>query len=231
MEAGVSSGGKGRRDSRGAVIDIAFATGVLPPIDDALSIEDEDGRKVMAEVQAHLTSTPCAAIALQATAGLRAATPVRATGGPITRAGRRRGARAAARRDRRHCATTARPFPTTCRAGRSIARRRRFAAQSAATDVFDTGIKVIDLLAPLAQGGKAAMFGGAGVGKTVLVMELIHAMVAALSGHLGLRRHRRALARGPRAAAGDAQLRRARPHRAGLRPDERAARRALAGAD
>ena len=46
-----------------------------------------------------------------------------------------------------------------------------------ATDVFETGIKVIDLLAPLAQGGKAAMFGGAGVGKTVLVMELIHAMV------------------------------------------------------
>ena len=49
--------------------------------------------------------------------------------------------------------------------------------ESSATDVFETGIKVIDLLAPLAQGGKAAMFGGAGVGKTVLVMELIHAMV------------------------------------------------------
>lgn len=44
--------------------------------------------------------------------------------------------------------------------------------------MFETGIKVIDLLAPLAQGGKAAMFGGAGVGKTVLVMELINAMVA-----------------------------------------------------
>ncbi len=43
--------------------------------------------------------------------------------------------------------------------------------------MFETGIKVIDLLAPLPQGGKAAMFGGAGVGKTVLVMELIHAMV------------------------------------------------------
>jgi F-type H+-transporting ATPase subunit beta len=43
--------------------------------------------------------------------------------------------------------------------------------------MFETGIKVIDLLAPLAQGGKAGMFGGAGVGKTVVVMELIHAMV------------------------------------------------------
>ena len=48
--------------------------------------------------------------------------------------------------------------------------------------VFETGIKVIDLLAPLAQGGKAAMFGGAGVGKTVLVMELIHAMVQSYHG-------------------------------------------------
>ena len=48
--------------------------------------------------------------------------------------------------------------------------------------VFETGIKVIDLLAPLAQGGKAAMFGGAGVGKTVLVMELIHAMVEKYQG-------------------------------------------------
>jgi F-type H+-transporting ATPase subunit beta len=56
------------------------------------------------------------------------------------------------------------------------------AAQAAATEVFETGIKVLDLLVPLAQGGKAAMFGGAGVGKTVLVMELIHAMVQHYQG-------------------------------------------------
>jgi F-type H+-transporting ATPase subunit beta len=54
--------------------------------------------------------------------------------------------------------------------------------QSAATTMFETGIKVLDLLSPLAQGGKAAMFGGAGVGKTVLVMELINAMVARYEG-------------------------------------------------
>ena len=54
--------------------------------------------------------------------------------------------------------------------------------ETSATEVFETGIKVIDLLAPLAQGGKAAMFGGAGVGKTVLVMELIHAMVEKYKG-------------------------------------------------
>ena len=51
-----------------------------------------------------------------------------------------------------------------------------------ATEVFETGIKVMDLLAPLAKGGKAAMFGGAGVGKTVLVMELIRAMVRKYQG-------------------------------------------------
>jgi F-type H+-transporting ATPase subunit beta len=54
--------------------------------------------------------------------------------------------------------------------------------ETSATVIFETGIKVIDLLAPLAQGGKAAMFGGAGVGKTVLVMELIHAMVEKYKG-------------------------------------------------
>jgi F-type H+/Na+-transporting ATPase subunit beta len=53
----------------------------------------------------------------------------------------------------------------------------RLKDEIANTDLFETGVKVIDLLAPLAKGGKAAMFGGAGVGKTVLVMELIHAMV------------------------------------------------------
>src|SRR4029077_20355971 len=54
--------------------------------------------------------------------------------------------------------------------------------QSGTTELFSTGIKVIDLLTPLAQGGKAAMFGGAGVGKSVLVMELIHAMVERYRG-------------------------------------------------
>jgi F-type H+-transporting ATPase subunit beta len=55
-------------------------------------------------------------------------------------------------------------------------------AQTSATEIFQTGIKVIDLLTPMAQGGKAAMFGGAGVGKTVLVMELIRAMVEKYEG-------------------------------------------------
>jgi F-type H+-transporting ATPase subunit beta len=58
----------------------------------------------------------------------------------------------------------------------------RLAERSPANAIFETGIKVIDLLAPLPQGGKAAMFGGAGVGKTVVIMELIHAMVKSYEG-------------------------------------------------
>ena len=90
---------------------------------------------------------------------------------------------------------------------------------------------MIDLLAPLAQGGKAAMFGGAGVGKTVLVMELIHAMVESYKGisvFAGV---------GERSREGHEMLLdmtesgRARAHRARLRADERAAGRALARAD
>ena len=75
------------------------------------------------------------------------------------------------------------PLPAdTPRLANSSRRRRRSPTQTAATTVFETGIKVIDLLVPLAFGGKAAMFGGAGVGKTVLVMELIHAMVERYQG-------------------------------------------------
>ena len=96
-------------------------------------------------------------------------------------------------------------------------------------EVFRTGIKVIDLLAPLARGGKAGMFGGAGVGKTVLIMELIRSTVENYSGISRVRGHRRAIARRPRAARRASRIGRAEPHRARLRADERAAGRALAG--
>ncbi len=166
---------------RGAVVDIAFVSGDLPPIDDALSIEDEGGRTVMAEVQAHLDERTVRAIALQATAGLRRGDSVKRIGGPVLvpvgdavlgrlldvtgRIGDKGG-----------------PLPNEVPLRPIHHAPPPFSAQSAASELFTTGIKVIDLLAPLAQGGKAAMFGGAGVGKTVLVMELIHAMVASYKG-------------------------------------------------
>jgi len=166
---------------RGAVIDVAFPSGALPLIDHGLRIEGDGGVPILAEVQAHLDAHRVRALALQATTGLWRGAAVRAIGGPIevpvgeAVLGRLldavgnlgdNGPALAAEVARR---PIHRPPP-------ALARR------TGATSIFATGIKVIDLLTPLAQGGKAAMFGGAGVGKTVLVMELIHAMVASYQG-------------------------------------------------
>jgi len=166
---------------RGAVVDVFFAGGDLPAINDALLIGSGAEAEVVAEVQAHLDGQTVRAIALQSTAGLRRGEVARKVGGPIlVPVGD---------------AVLGRLLDVTGRIGdkgralpadvprRPIHQRPPpFAEQSGATDIFATGIKVIDLLAPLAQGGKGAMFGGAGVGKTVLVMELIHAMVASYQG-------------------------------------------------
>ena len=64
--------------------------------------------------------------------------------------------------------------------------------QSTKVEAFETGIKVVDLLAPYARGGKIGLFGGAGVGKTVLIMELIHNIAKQHGGYLGICRGRRA---------------------------------------
>jgi F-type H+-transporting ATPase subunit beta len=165
---------------RGAVIDVRFPAG-LPAIGDALAILRDDGAPLLAEVQAHLDAGRVRAIALAATAGLPRGVTVRALGGPLSVPvgeavlGRLlnvsgelgdKGAPLPADVPRRPIHRTPPPL----------------AAQSVSNELFATGIKVIDLLTPLVQGGKAAMFGGAGVGKTVLVMELIHAMVERYQG-------------------------------------------------
>jgi F-type H+-transporting ATPase subunit beta len=166
---------------RGVVVDIAFAAGALPPIDDALQIEDAEHQTIVAEVQAHLDGRTVRALALYATNHLRRGDIVRQTGGPVT----------VPVGD----AVLGRLIDVTGRIGdkggdlpADVPRRPihrappPLSAQSGASELFATGIKVIDLLAPLTQGGKAAMFGGAGVGKTVLVTELIHAMVSSYKG-------------------------------------------------
>jgi F-type H+/Na+-transporting ATPase subunit beta len=101
--------------------------------------------------------------------------------------------------------------------------------------MFETGIKVIDLLEPYLQGGKIGLFGGAGVGKTVIIMELIHNIAAEARRRVGVRRRRRAHPRGQRPLArvpGVGRHRRERhvevARRARLRPDDRAAGRAPA---
>jgi F-type H+/Na+-transporting ATPase subunit beta len=166
---------------RGAVVDVAFAGGVLPPIDSALTVAWDRPDTLILEVHSHLDDHTVRAIALQATAGLSRGTLVRETGISVqvpvgdavlgrlldvTGTIRDRGA----------------PLPEGTPTRAIHAPPPALSEETSATEVFETGIKVIDLLAPLAQGGKAAMFGGAGVGKTVLVMELIHAVVEKYQG-------------------------------------------------
>jgi F-type H+/Na+-transporting ATPase subunit beta len=166
---------------RGAVVDVHFDAGALPALNEALLVDWDRPDPILLEVHSHLGLTTLRAVALQATAGLARGVSVRATGGPITMpvgkavlgrlldvSGAIRDLGAALPKDTPRRSIHAAPPP--------------LAAQSTTTEVFETGIKVIDLLTPMAQGGKAAMFGGAGVGKTVLVMELIHAMVEKYQG-------------------------------------------------
>ncbi len=166
---------------RGAVVDLTFHAGELPPIDTAIAIDADDGRTIVAEVQAHLDACTVRALALQSTNGLPRGAPAQASGRPLDVPV---GDAVLGRLIDVMGAPGDRAGPLPADAPRLPIHRLapKFAEQDSATGIFSTGIKVIDLLAPLARGGKAAMFGGAGVGKTVLVMELIHAMVERYKG-------------------------------------------------
>ena len=155
---------------RGAVIDVAFAGARLPQLEEALIVEWDRPGALIVEVQAHLDDHTVRGVALQATAGLRRGVAVRPTGAPITVPvgdavlGRLLDVTGQTR-------DNGRPLPPDL--ARSPIHRAAppLSDRSPATAIFQTGIKIIDLLAPLPQGGKAAMFGGAGVGKTVVIMS------------------------------------------------------------
>ena len=166
---------------RGPVIDVSFDGGPLPQIDEALRIDWDQPSVLIAEVQSHLNQTTTRAVALQPTSGLRRGTPVHPSGQPITMPvgeavlGRLLDVMGEVRD---HGAA----LPASIERWPIHRQPPALNVQTEAGAIFETGIKVIDLLAPLPQGGKAAMFGGAGVGKTVLVMELIHAMAEKYQG-------------------------------------------------
>jgi F-type H+-transporting ATPase subunit beta len=164
---------------RGPVIDFT-CDGDLPAIETAVVI-DPDGANVTCEVQAHLDRRRFRAIALEPTQGLSRLMTAQATGAPISvPVGKAALGRLLDVLGRTGDNGPALP-PDTAR--RAIHQPVPDLTQSrAGIEVFSTGIKILDLLAPLAQGGKAALFGGAGVGKTVLVTELIHAMVTGYDG-------------------------------------------------
>ncbi|MDE2065022.1 MAG: F0F1 ATP synthase subunit beta, partial [Bradyrhizobium sp.] len=166
---------------RGAVIDVAFPVDELPKLGDALVVEWDQAETLVLEVQAHLDEATVRGVALQATAGLKRGVMVRSTGGPIkvpvgdAVLGRLLDVTGRAR-------DNGPALPDDLARAPIHSPAPPLGERSPATAMFETGIKVIDLLAPLPQGGKAAMFGGAGVGKTVVVMELIHAMVQSYQG-------------------------------------------------
>ena len=166
---------------RGAVVDVVFDGARLPRIEESLAVQWDRPGPLTIEVEAHLDERTVRGVALQSTAGLRRGVPVRATGGPITVPvgdavlGRLLDVTGNPR-------DNGPPLPADIPRLPIHRAAPPLDARSPATTLFETGIKVIDLLAPLGQGGKAAMFGGAGVGKTVVVMELIHAMVKSYQG-------------------------------------------------
>jgi len=166
---------------RGAVVDVRFEDAALPAIDTALEVAWDRPEPLILEVHSHVDPQTVCAIALQPTAGLSRGVKAQATGAPIS-------VPVGAAALGRLLDVTGAPRDGGAAFAADVPRRGihhappALADETSATHVFETGIKVIDLLAPLAQGGKAAMFGGAGVGKTVLVMELIHAMVEKYKG-------------------------------------------------
>lgn len=155
----------------GVVVDVEFQKGNLPAIYDALLITRDKSDDLVLEVAQHLSETTVRAVAMASTDGLSRGNAVVATGAPI-------GVPVGT-------ATLGRMFnvvgnPIDGQAAPKAARAPIHAAppklvdQSGKTEILETGIKVIDLIAPMAKGGKVGLFGGAGVGKTVLITELIN---------------------------------------------------------
>jgi F-type H+-transporting ATPase subunit beta len=163
----------------GVVVDIEFPTGSLPGIYNALTIE-HDGNEITLEVAQHLSESAVRAIALSSTDGLARGAEVTDTGGPIT-------VPIGDETLGRMFNVTGQPIdakPDNFKQRASIHRAPPpLIDQSGTIEVLETGIKVIDLLCPIAKGGKAGLFGGAGVGKTVLIQELINNIAKFHSGY------------------------------------------------
>lgn len=164
----------------GPVIDIRFDSGELPEIYNAVTM-DLDGRTVTAEVMQHLGDRTVRCVAMEATEGLRRGITARDTGAPIS-------VPVGEQTLGRVMNVLGEPIDKAGDIGTDIRwsihrEAPPFEEQLPATQLFETGIKVIDLLAPYAKGGKIGLFGGAGVGKTVLIQELIHNIATEHGGY------------------------------------------------
>jgi len=158
----------------GPVVDVAFEHGHLPEILNAINIKKgggKDGSTLVLEVQQHLGENQVRTVAMSSTDGIARGMPAEDTGGPITvPVGKEVLGRIL--NVVGDPVDEAGPVKTTLR--RAIHQPAPgFDEQATGTSMFVTGVKVIDLLCPYSKGGKIGLFGGAGVGKTVVIMELI----------------------------------------------------------
>jgi F-type H+-transporting ATPase subunit beta len=166
---------------QGAVVDCAFPAGRLPEIYDAIEVDRGPLEPLVLEVQRHLGGQVVRSVAMDATDGLKRGAPAFGTGGPImvpvgegtlgrvfNVLGRPVDGKGAVQTELRY--PIHRPAPS-------------FAEQSRKVEVFETGLKVIDLIAPFTKGGKTGIFGGAGVGKTIIIQELIRSIATVHKGN------------------------------------------------
>ncbi len=164
----------------GVVVDAEFKDGQLPAIYDAVTIQ-LGGRTVYLEVAQHLSESTVRAVALSNTDGLRRGDEVTATGAPITVA-------VGDETMGRMFNVVGEPIDgkpaVKGKVKASIHREPpSLVEQSGKIEILETGIKVIDLISPMTKGGKVGLFGGAGVGKTVLITELINNLAKYHSGN------------------------------------------------
>jgi F-type H+-transporting ATPase subunit beta len=165
----------------GPVVDVVFASGKLPEIYDAVTVEMEDGSTLVLEVEQHLGNSVVRSVAMGSTDGLRRGmtgisngTPIQVPVGPATLG--------------RLFNVTGQPIDGKGEVQSEITypihrTAPPFSEQSTKAEMFETGVKCVDLIAPFTRGGKTGIFGGAGVGKTVVIQELIHNVAEFHSGY------------------------------------------------
>ncbi len=165
----------------GSVVDVTFEVGEMPEIYEALEIVRPDAQSMVLEVQKHLGDSSVRCVSMDSTDGIQRGLPVRRTGAPIR-------VPVGPQTLGRVFNVLGRPVdnkgPVDASAYYPIHRAApTFADQSTRVEVFETGMKVIDLIAPFTKGGKTGIFGGAGVGKTVIIMELIRSIATVHQGN------------------------------------------------
>jgi len=165
----------------GGVVDVEFPDGEIPELFEAIQVERANQEPLILEVQKHLGDNWVRTVAMDTTDGLQRGVPATATGNPIlvpvgpATLGRILNVvgRPVDNKGDVHASTY---YPIHRAAP-------PFSEQSTSVEVFETGIKVIDLIAPFTKGGKTGIFGGAGTGKTVIIMELIRSVATEHEGN------------------------------------------------